>query len=53
MKDLPLDFLAKVDIPPVAWFERIVSSVAKKLFAQETGTKSVMPFESVAGSPRH
>jgi len=53
VRDLPLDFLEKVEIPAVAWFERVVSSAAQKLFAEETGAESAMPFESVGGSRRH
>jgi hypothetical protein len=53
IRDLPLDFLARVDIPAVAWFERVVFSAAQKLFAEETAAESAMPFESVGGSRRH
>ena len=53
VRDLPIDFLAKVDIPAVAWFEKVVSSAAQRLIAEETGTKSAMPFQSIGGSRRH
>jgi hypothetical protein len=53
VRDLPVDFLAKVDIPPVAWFERVVSSAAQRLYARETGMESAKPFESIGEIRRH
>ena len=49
VRDLPLDFLTKAEIPSVAWFERVVSSAAQKLFADQVGIKPEWPFGSSTG----